>query len=105
MRITESKLRQIIKSVIEENYATERDLREELKELFRYLERYNYISPGMEISAVTESNLAYEWSRIQPDDQAALYDMLESERPDLMKILKRVMSSSDKVKSRTYRSR
>ena len=105
MRITESRLRQIIKSVIEENYASEGDLRDDLKELFRYLDLYNHIPMGMEISAATESNLAYVWSRMQPNYQDDLYKKLELERPDLMNILKRVMNSSDKVKTRTHRSR
>ena len=105
MKITENRLRRIIRSIIKENWESDRALRNDFKELFRYLMHHNSTPFGMVPEDATESNMAWAWSELSSDDQEYMYKKLESERSDLIPILKRAMNSSDKVKTRTQKSR
>ena len=99
MRITEKKLRRIIRSVIKESFETESE-RLNLQGFCGYLD---YLGHGLGLSSSTATldNIAFHWQRFHPDLCDEIYDQMETDRPDLIPTLKRVMSDADQIKTRS----
>ena len=106
MRITESKLRRIIRSLIKENWESEQSLKEDLRDLSQAIRDCGYDGEFSYVygETATERNMAYAWSKVPPNDKEKIYNQIEKYYKHLLSTLKRVMNSSDMVKTKTYKS-
>ena len=114
MKITESKLRSIIRQVIKEGNKEyfsydeqERDRRDMLKSFCEFMNGYadrgnTFLHPNY----CTEDNLGFTWEGLSPDLKTQIInDVNSSQSEDLKYALDVVKTAADRVKTRTTMSR
>lgn len=107
MRITESRLRSIIRQVIKENWESEKFIKKDIYEFCDFCRIIGHDLSAFNVtgSSRTLDNVAYAWHQMGPEKHDEIYNSCEEMRPDLLPILKRVMGASDRMGTVTRRRR
>ena len=109
MKITESRLRSIIRQVIKESaapWSTPQEKQKHVYDLCDFFRSIGYDLGAFHISGSsrTLSNVSYAWSQMGPNAHEKIFAQCKESRPDLLPILKEVMSDSDRHKTASQTS-
>ena len=109
MKITERKLRSIIRQVIKESsapWSSPQEKQRHVYELCDFFRSVGYDLGTFHISGSsrTLSNVSYAWSQMSPNAHDKIFEQCKKSRPDLLPILKEVMSDADRHKTSSQTS-